>query len=174
MATVVPIIPGGSLDIDSSKVTSSSAAATHGPKKYDPFMLFVFAEAGLIILYAFCVNYGSSTDSSGVSESDQFYKYFQDVHVMMYIGFGFLMTFIRKYGYSAVGFNFLIASFAVQWGALMYGFCHHIYPEVDLSYIPFNMMSMINAEFAAASVLISFGAVLGKVCSLFCCMSHVS
>lgn len=28
---------------------------------------------------------------------------FQDIHVMIFIGFGFLMTFLKRYGYSAVG-----------------------------------------------------------------------
>ena len=27
-----------------------------------------------------------------------FYSMFQDIHVMIFIGFGFLMTFLRKYG----------------------------------------------------------------------------
>ena len=43
------------------------------------------------------------------------YKMFTDVHVMMFIGFGFLMTFLRKYGHSSVGFNFLVSAFVIQW-----------------------------------------------------------
>jgi hypothetical protein len=27
-----------------------------------------------------------------------FYSMFQDIHIMIFIGFGFLMTFLRKYG----------------------------------------------------------------------------
>jgi len=46
---------------------------------------------------------------------------FQDVHVMIFIGFGFLMTFLRKYGYSAVGYNMLIAAIAIQWSILCRG-----------------------------------------------------
>jgi len=46
------------------------------------------------------------------------------VHVMIFIGFGFLMTFLKKYGFSGVGFNFLIASLAVQWAILVNGFFH--------------------------------------------------
>ena len=34
---------------------------------------------------------------------------FQDVHVMIFIGFGFLMTFLKKYGLSAMSLNMLIA-----------------------------------------------------------------
>lgn len=49
---------------------------------------------------------------------------FQDVHVMIFIGFGFLMTFLQRYSFSSVGFNFLIAAFALQWATLMQGFFH--------------------------------------------------
>ena len=49
---------------------------------------------------------------------------FQDVHVMIFIGFGFLMTFLRKYGYSSVGLNMLIASFVIEWALLLAGMLH--------------------------------------------------
>ena len=49
---------------------------------------------------------------------------FQDVHVMIFIGFGFLMTFLKRYGFGSVGFNFLIAAMSLQWGILMNGFFH--------------------------------------------------
>lgn len=46
---------------------------------------------------------------------------FQDVHVMIFVGFGFLMTFLRRYGYGSVGFNLLMAAFAVQWSTITSG-----------------------------------------------------
>jgi len=50
---------------------------------------------------------------------------FQDVHVMVFIGFGFLMTFLKRYGFSAIGFNLLIAALNVQWSILCSGFFSH-------------------------------------------------
>lgn len=47
---------------------------------------------------------------------------FQDVHVMIYVGFGFLMVFLRRCSYSAVGFNFLLAAIVVQWALICQGF----------------------------------------------------
>lgn len=44
---------------------------------------------------------------------------FQDVHVMIYIGFGFLMTFLKRYGYSAVSINLLLAAFCAQWAIIV-------------------------------------------------------
>jgi ammonium transporter Rh len=39
---------------------------------------------------------------------------FQDVHVMIFIGFGFLMTFLKKYGLSAVSLNMMCAAISLQ------------------------------------------------------------
>ena len=49
---------------------------------------------------------------------------FQDVHVMIFIGFGFLMTFLRRYGFSSVGLNMLVAAVAIQWAMLVSGYLH--------------------------------------------------
>ncbi len=40
---------------------------------------------------------------------------------MVFIGFGFLMTFMKGFGYSAVSFNLFIASLSVQVGILTFG-----------------------------------------------------
>jgi ammonium transporter Rh len=37
-----------------------------------------------------------------------------DVHVMIFIGFGFLMTFLRKFGYTAVGCTFILGAISIQ------------------------------------------------------------
>ena len=37
------------------------------------------------------------------------------VHAMMFVGFGFLMTFLRRYGFGALTFNFVICAFGIQW-----------------------------------------------------------
>ena len=46
---------------------------------------------------------------------------FQDVHVMIFVGFGFLMTFLRRYGYGSIGFNLLLAALVLQWGTITTG-----------------------------------------------------
>ena len=53
---------------------------------------------------------------------DDYYAVFQDVHVMMFIGFGFLMTFLKRYSFSSVGVNFLLGAFVIQWATLANGF----------------------------------------------------
>ncbi|NXA57534.1 RHAG protein, partial [Nothocercus julius] len=105
---------------------------------------------------------------------------FQDVHVMIFVGFGFLMTFLKKYGFSSVGINMLIAALGLQWSTLMQGFWHRKGGKINI-----NMRSMINADFSTAAALISFGALLGKTSpvqmliltileiTLFACNEHL-
>ncbi len=40
---------------------------------------------------------------------------------MIFVGFGFLMTFLRRYGYSAVCFNMVIAVLAIQLSIIVGG-----------------------------------------------------
>ncbi|CAI9543511.1 unnamed protein product [Staurois parvus] len=127
-------------------------------------------QAATIVLFAVFVRYDHETDanawhrqlnaSTTDADNDFYYRYpsFQDVHTMIFIGFGFLMTFLKRYGFSSVAFNFLIAAFGLQWSTLIQGFFHGFHDGK----IHVGIESMINADFCTGAVLISFGAVLGK------------
>ena len=41
---------------------------------------------------------------------------------MIFIGFGFLMTFLRSYGFSSLTLNFLVGIYSIEWGILVVGF----------------------------------------------------
>ncbi|CAG9832015.1 unnamed protein product [Diabrotica balteata] len=107
----------------------------------------------IVLLILFCV-FGRYAPPGG----DEKYPLFQDVHVMIFIGFGFLMTFLKRYGYSSVGFTLLLGSFIIQWAILCQGFF-----ELNADYkIEIGIESIYRADIAAASVLISVGVVLGR------------
>ena len=38
---------------------------------------------------------------------------------MIFIGFGFLMTFLKKYGFGAVSYNMLLSCICIQWATLL-------------------------------------------------------
>lgn len=126
-------------------------------------ILALVLEIVTIILFAVFVVYddgkghGHHGNSTHEAEPMELYPMFQDVHVMIFIGFGFLMTFLKRYGFSSVGVNLLLAAFGLQWGLLMQGLWH-----LDHGKIKINIFKIINADFSTATVLISFGAVLGK------------
>jgi len=112
------------------------------------------------------VAYGVWTDYDFQASAGQigtYYGLFQDVHVMIFIGFGFLMTFMKRYGFSSVVYNFVIAAVTIQYAILVTGFFHKVFDGGFDKKILLDITSLICGDFAAGAVLISFGAVLGKV-----------
>ena len=95
---------------------------------------------------------------------------------MIIVGFGFLMTFLKRYSWSSLGFNFLFTAFTVQWAILVQGWffdsahhgddhgndTSHTGSDIsDLQFVHVDLLAMIEAEFSSGCILISFGAVLG-------------
>ena len=122
------------------------------------------------ILFALFVRYGHSADGKPIENGQElmynFYGVYMDVHVMIFIGFGFLMTFLRKYGYSSVGLTFLLGAICIQWYILVGSFFEMIIYLKHFEYIPINIPLLIRSDFAAGAVLITFGAILGKTSPL--------
>lgn len=79
------------------------------------------------------------------------------VMAMLLIGFGFLMVFVRQYGRSAITATFLLVSLAIP-----------LYYTKDALGLPVDgshslIDRLVLSEFAAASLLIAAGAVLGRL-----------
>lgn len=95
----------------------------------------------------------------------QYYQYLVDVNIMVWVGFGFLMTFLRRYSYSAVCLNMLASAVVFVEAILVVGVMQQVafnaYPGTS-GRIIVDMPLLINASFCAASGMIAFGAVIGK------------
>lgn len=72
------------------------------------------------------------------------------------------MTFLRRYGYSSIGFTLLITAMILQWNPLLDAFWSGVFTG---NWVPakIGVVALINADFSAAAVLISFGVIIGKV-----------
>lgn len=81
---------------------------------------------------------------------------------MIFVGFGFLMVFLKEHSWTSVGYNFLIASYAMQITMLLVPFFHMVISG-EFHKIELDITSLIAGDFGAGAVLISFGALLGKV-----------
>ncbi|MEN6389186.1 MAG: ammonium transporter [Syntrophomonas sp.] len=109
---------------------------------------------------------GITAHSSGVSISGDAgvvfdtLKYERSIQVlaMLLAGFGFLMVFIRKHGYSSITATFLVVSIAIPMYMLLksFGGPHFSLPTISID-------TLLCAEFAAASLLIAIGAPLGRL-----------
>lgn len=126
----------------------------------------------IVALYVAFVRYGNESltvadatslngTTSPVNEVTYYYGVFQDVHVMIFFGFGFLMTFLHKYSWGGIGMNYLIAVVVIQWAVLVNGFWHQVY-DAHWKQIYVSIPTLITSDFAAGAALISFGAIIGK------------
>eukprot|EP00744_Colponema_vietnamica_P004353 GILI01006516.1.p1 GENE.GILI01006516.1~~GILI01006516.1.p1 ORF type:complete len:498 (-),score=165.16 GILI01006516.1:503-1996(-) len=131
-------------------------------------LLGACVHAVLIVLYGIFTYYDFNTEAVTLPEGNGQYSMFQDVHVMIFIGFGFLMTFLGKNSFTSTGHSLYIAAIACMWGILCEGFweraMHHVEEgEKRWHHIPINLNQLVNADFGAGAVLITFGALIGRV-----------
>lgn len=135
--------------------------------------MFILAECLVILFFGLFTKFSAEASADSHLEEAEvrdfvqnMYPFFQDVHVMIFIGFGFLMTFIKTNQWSALSFNWILSIWALQWGILSLGFWHQVIPgghgwkKIELS-----LENFVCGDFYAASAMITFGAVLGK-CNL--------
>jgi ammonium transporter Rh len=135
-------------------------------------LLLGVCQIAFMILFGLFTDYSPEVKGHGPVpdyELTRLYPWFQDTHVMIVVGFGFLMTFLKRYGWSSLGFNFLFTGFCIQWAILVAGFFHHLaHAGHDNAttgeagkMISIDMHMMLEADFTTGAILISFGAVLG-------------
>jgi len=94
------------------------------------------------------------------------YIIFRDIMVMLLLGFGYLMTFLHLYGLGAVGLTMLLTVVNMQ--------CNIMVEGLLTSNFQISMDSIIDAEFSAATLLISFGALIGRATPFQMCVLAIA
>jgi len=130
----------------------------------------------LLVLYCCVATYGDSVKPNATAEdlngneALNKYPFLADVHMMVFVGFGFLMMFLKRYSNSSLGLNFFISVECVQWAILVNSFFHQLRASAEdgaeWHKVHVDVPELVEGDFAAASVMITFGAVLGKTSPL--------
>lgn len=106
--------------------------------------------------------FASDTNTAATVESVrqvQQYNFSINILAMLLVGFGFLMVFVKRYGYSATTGTYLV----VGVGLPLYLFLRYTGVLSTEAKNPQTIEAFLFAEFAVAAVLISMGAVLGRL-----------
>eukprot|EP00696_Hemimastix_kukwesjijk_P008402 gnl/Hemi2/20612_TR6837_c0_g23_i1.p1 gnl/Hemi2/20612_TR6837_c0_g23~~gnl/Hemi2/20612_TR6837_c0_g23_i1.p1 ORF type:complete len:475 (-),score=147.35 gnl/Hemi2/20612_TR6837_c0_g23_i1:248-1672(-) len=130
-------------------------------------LLFLW-QTFMVVIYAFFLRYSTNSASYTASGTynTQYYAYFRDTNIMIFFGFGYLMTFLRRCGYSALGYTFLISALVSQWGIILHGFFYTLGTSGSWPHFSIDWPTMLDGLFCAGAVMISYGAILGKVTPL--------
>ena len=122
------------------------------------FNLTVALAIGLLFLiFSNWVNAGTG---ESLSEAGVVAKYNFIIHIlaMLLIGFGFLMVFVRRYGFGAVTGTYLVVATGLPLYILLRAngiFGHQLQPH--------TLDALLFAELSVATALIAMGAVLGRL-----------
>jgi ammonium transporter Rh len=117
---------------------------------------------GITNLFLLC--FGAWASEGGLtaelSEARQVAQYNYVIHIlaMLLVGFGFLMVFVRRYGFGATTGTYLVVAVGLPLYMLLRAngvFAHEIAPN--------TVKALLFAEFAVATALIAMGAVLGRL-----------
>lgn len=143
--------------------------------KKNNLLLFVFLLITVIIAVAFLARVNSNVaegmknlasnkldmgDSLETRTIFDTFSYGRSIHIlaMLLVGFGFLMTFMKDHGFTSITATFLAVSISIPVYMLIKSMGSGDFVKDVIS-----MDSFLCAEFAAASLLIAMGAVLGKL-----------
>ena len=84
----------------------------------------MIVEVIIIVFYGIFVRPLVHTDQG---QNTKYYPMFQDINVMMLVGFGFLMTFIKKNSWSALSYTFFINAVILQLYLLLQPFWNKVF-----------------------------------------------
>jgi ammonium transporter Rh len=96
--------------------------------------------------------------ASGLRQVEQ-YNFSIHILAMLLVGFGFLMVFVKRYGYSATTGTYLVVATGVPFYMLLRSWGGLSAEPIA----PTGIKALLFAEFACASALIAMGAVLGRL-----------
>jgi len=131
----------------------SASAGKESTRMFGPAVLIAQALITVMFLPAeYDMSQMSSLDSSSI------YNFYVGVALMMFVGFGYLMTFLKAYGLGAVGFTMFATAIGVQWAIIV----ENMMTSGGMKF-KLDFMDVLNGNFAIAAVLISFGGLIGKV-----------
>ena len=123
------------------------------------FWLKVLSAASLCLL---CVTswVGAEEPAGAVNEARLVAQYNYSIHIlaMLVVGFGFLMVFVRRYGFGATTGTYLVVATGLPLYMLL-----RANGVVGHEITAHSVETLILAEFSVATALIAMGAVLGRL-----------
>lgn len=144
------------MDAEAGAPLLGAAGAHAGPLRLrSTFALPLAALLGVCLtLLAVFGKYDDELDDAHVA---RYYSFVSDVYVMIFLGFGLLMTFLRRYSLSAVGLNFVLSAAVMLEALLACGWAQQGWGAIAI-----DLPLLADAAFAAGAGMIAFGALLGK------------
>src|SRR3989304_2494636 len=121
----------------------------------------IFMIISIVIGIAMIPQLNKYGQEGAMTTAENEFMYEKSIHilVMLLMGFGFLMVFIRKYGYTSITATYLAVALSLPLYMLVRPYLWGSGADISIA----NISMLLFAEFAAASLLIAIGGPLGRV-----------
>ena len=119
--------------------------------------LIIFVLIGILLLPQ--LNKFGKEGALSAAENEFMYEKSINVLVMLLIGFGFLMVFVKKYGFTSITATYLLVALSLPLYMLLRPYLWGASADLTIT----NISMLLFAEFAAASLLIAVGGPLGRI-----------
>lgn len=154
---------------------NSEQKAQREKAKFDIFsIVFIVLQVAIAILYSLTTVFPDMANVSasklvGGAEVSTYYSFYIHIGLMVFVGFGLLMSYMKKFGYGGLGMVFMLAAFALQWSVLVMGFFTQASvvdsspSAIKFQSIELGIDNLIWGLYGCTSVLVGLGAVLGRL-----------
>lgn len=126
----------------------------------------VIAQTLAVLFYGLYFRHIMSWDPvNGAAVNKELFTYplFQDVHIMIYVGFGFLLTSFHKFRLSSLTMCFWVAALCVQYYFLFNALWLGVFNgNFDIPTFGIYPTKLIAGEVSAGALLIALCAIIGK------------
>lgn len=101
------------------------------------------------------------SDAAAVAAINRQAPLVHDTNAFVLIGFGFLVTFLRRYGYGALAINLMLVAFVLEWALIIRGFLSLNFRNFGV--FPVGLRDIARADYTVATILVTYGALVGKL-----------
>ena len=133
------------------------------------FLIFGIIQIIFIILIGSYYTWNKYNSPKNLTDDDEAfeqvnnnYKLFQDINIVILFGFGLLRSFLQHYSWTSISLTFLAGLLSFEFGLFMLICWSGIFRK-DWYNGEFNFEHIFDANYCAATIIISLGSVLGKM-----------
>ena len=134
------------------------------------FLIFGIIQIIIIILIANYYNWDVSNNPKNSKKFDLIsdpkidkkYKLFQDINIIIFLGFGFLRSFLKHHSWTSIALTFIGGVLSFEFGLFILICWGGIFKQKWSSGL-FNFEHFLDSNYCSAAIVISLGAVLGKI-----------
>ena len=106
---------------------------------------------------------GSLYKFKDITDNDNIFDFFKDIHLMIFIGFGFIYTMLKDHQWSSVAIVLFLNVVSIEFSFICYYIWYHAFENSTWSDINITYDVLYSIEYNSATVLISLGAIIGKL-----------